>query len=178
MQHVYCIDWTCLWLVVSMIVNFLQTGLLTSELVWYCRYSWINLYCNEWLLVLTSRDVNHPISWHPWCDVISDDFKENGILNWNFEVKRFTVRIVFCQVFRICKLKSIYNYTAEKLYRWTIRSAWSPHHHWLLWVWIVFEKIFWPFITDQDYFEFLSSHLKFDSGRSILSAANSHLCPQ
>jgi len=26
MHHVYCIDWTCLWLVVSMIVNSLQTG--------------------------------------------------------------------------------------------------------------------------------------------------------
>jgi len=48
-----------------MIVNSLQTNLLTSELVWYCRYSETNLCCNEWLLVLMSRDVNNPISWHP-----------------------------------------------------------------------------------------------------------------
>jgi len=32
MLHVYCIDWTWLWLVVSTIVHSLQTGLLTSEL--------------------------------------------------------------------------------------------------------------------------------------------------
>jgi len=36
-------------------------GLLTSG---------TNLYCNKWLVVLTSRDGNHPISWHPWGDVI------------------------------------------------------------------------------------------------------------
>jgi len=35
----------------------------------------------------------------------------------------------------------------------------------------VFENIIRPFVTDQDYFEFMSSHLKFDSGRSIEKAA-------
>jgi len=42
---------------------------------------------------------------------------------------KFTGRIVLCQVFRICKLKSIY--TVDKLYRRTVRSAWSQHHNWL-----------------------------------------------
>jgi len=48
--------------------------------------------------------------------------------------------------------------------------VWSLHHHWLLWVQIVFENFstvrYWSRLL-----EFLSSYLKFDCGRSIGRAA-------
>jgi len=156
-------------LVVSTIVNSLQTGLLTSELVWYCRYSWTNLYCNEWLRVLMSRDVNDSISWHPGCDVISGDIQRCRYSELQFWSVKFTGRIVFCQVIRICKLKSIY--TMDKLYRWTFRSLLEVHIIIGCYEYELCSKIFRPFVTDQDYFEFISSHLKFDSERSIGRAA-------
>jgi len=46
--------------------------------------------------------------------------------------------------------------------------AGSQHHHWLLSANCV--RFTRP-VTNQDYFEFLSSHRKFDSGRSIGRAA-------
>jgi len=150
MQHiVYCIDWTWLWLVVSTIVNSLQTGLLTSELVWYCRYSWTNSYCNEWLLVLMSRDVNDPISWHPGCDVISGDIQRCWQSELQFWSVKFTGRIVFCEVLRICKLKSIY--TVDKLYQWTVRLLLEVYFIIGCCEYELCSKIFRPFITDQEY---------------------------
>jgi len=108
---------------------------------WYCRYSGSYLYCNEWLLVLTSRDMNHPISWHLCCDVILGE-----TLNWNFVVLRYTSRIVFCQVFRICKLKSIY--TVDKLYWWTARSLLGVN---IIGYWVrIFFRFNRPFIICQD----------------------------
>jgi len=87
------------------------------------------------------------------------------ILNWNFEVSRYTGRIVFCQVCRICKLKSIY--TMDKLYRWTVRSSLVIVEYELCSRLIdlsLLIKIILNFCR-------LSSHLKFDSGRSIGRAA-------
>jgi len=92
MQHVYLFHWTWLWLFVSTIVNSLQTGLLTSELVLTLSLFCTNLYWNEWSLVLMSRDVNHPISWHPWCDVIPGESQRCFILNWHFDVSRLPAR--------------------------------------------------------------------------------------
>jgi len=119
------------------------------------------------LLVLTSRDVNHPISWHPWCDVILGEVQRYFILNWNFEVSRYTERIVFCEVFKSVNWNQFTSWTSfiDELFDPCLESTSS----FVLCEWELCSKIIPPFVTDRDYFELLSSHLKFDFERSAVA---------